>query len=63
MGYLDTGTLERGIESLVNVQWAMLMVNNHEFINSGPTAAIPLGPEQMLIFGGNTTKTFMLEDV
>lgn len=35
---------------------------NVDFLNSYPVAAIALGPDQMLIFGGQTTKTFMLED-
>lgn len=63
VGYLDSGTLERGVEaSLSTSQWAQLLVRNQDFINSGPVAAIPIGPDQMLIFGGQTTKTFMLED-
>ena len=63
VGYLDSGTLERGVEAALSTsQWAQLVVRNVDFVNSGPVAAIPLGPDQMLIFGGQTTKTFMLED-
>ena len=63
VGYLDSGTLEKGFEAAIaNSQWAQLVVRNVDFVSSGPVAAIPIGPDQILIFGGQTTKTFMLED-
>ncbi len=48
---------------MVDAQWAQLSVKNPEFVNSGPVAAVSLGNDQILIFGGQTTKTFMLEDL
>ena len=63
IGYLDSGVMDKGVEqSLGNSQWAQLVVRNPDFVNSCPVAAIALGPDQMLIFGGQNTKTFMLED-
>ena len=44
-------------------RWTMLEINNSEFVRSCPTAALSLGPSTMLIFGGNTTKCFLLDTV
>ena len=45
MGYLDTGTLERGSEAITMAAWAQLVVKNVDLVNSGPVAAMPLGPD------------------
>ena len=60
--YLDSGAQDKCLETMQTAPWAQLFVKNQEFINSCPVAAIPLGSDQMMIFGGQTTKTFMLED-
>ena len=44
-------------------RWSKLEINNSEFVRSCPTAALSLGPTTMLIFGGNTTKCFLLDTV
>ena len=63
IGYLDTGALERGVEGLPSIQWAKLVVRNLDFVNACPTAgfAMQANPYQLLIFGGATTKTFLLD--
>eukprot|EP00353_Schmidingerella_taraikaensis_P008791 CAMPEP_0185585192 /NCGR_PEP_ID=MMETSP0434-20130131/37147_1 /TAXON_ID=626734 ORGANISM="Favella taraikaensis, Strain Fe Narragansett Bay" /NCGR_SAMPLE_ID=MMETSP0434 /ASSEMBLY_ACC=CAM_ASM_000379 /LENGTH=133 /DNA_ID=CAMNT_0028205369 /DNA_START=251 /DNA_END=652 /DNA_ORIENTATION=- len=62
MGYLDTGTIERGFDPMTKAQWAQLVVKNVDFFNAGPVAGIPLGPDSMVIFGGQSSKTFLIED-
>lgn len=47
--------------SIAQHSWTKLEVKNAEFVRSCPTAAIPLGPGQMLIFGGASTKCFLLD--
>ena len=42
-------------------RWSKLEVKNVEFVRSYPVAALSLGPTQMLIFGGASTKCFMLD--
>ena len=50
--YLDSGVQDKCLETMQTAPWAQLFVKNQEFINSCPVAAIPLGPDQMMIFGG-----------
>ena len=42
-------------------RWTKLEVKNAEFVRSFPMAAISLGPQQMLIFGGASTKCFLMD--
>ena len=42
-------------------KWAQLEVNNVEFVRSQPVAGIQLNNTDMLIFGGDTTKTFQFD--
>ena len=44
-------------------RWGRIDVNNPEFVQSGPTAGVPLGPTSMLVFGGNSTKCFKVDRV
>ena len=64
IGYMDTGAIERSIEGLPSLQWQKLLVhNNPEFTMSGPVSGLPLrsDPFKILIFGGISTKTFILD--
>ena len=62
IGYLDTGTIERGLDAMCKATWAQLVVKNVDFFNAGPVAGIPLGQDSMIIFGGQSSKTFIIED-
>ena len=42
-------------------RWEKLEVKHAEFFRSCPVAALALGPTQMLIFGGATTKCFLFD--
>ena len=42
-------------------KWTQLEVNNVEFVRSQPVAGIQLNNTDMLIFGGDTTKTFQFD--
>ena len=42
-------------------RWTKLEVKNSEFVRSCPMAALSLGPQQMLIFGGASTKCFIMD--
>ena len=44
---------------LANKNWSYLDVANPDFIKSFPVAAIQLNETEMLIFGGETTQTFV----
>ena len=46
--------------SLTEKNWGYLEVSNPDFIKSYPTAGIRLNENEMLIFGGETQKTFIL---
>ena len=39
--------------------WIVIEVANQDFIRSGPVAAVQLSQNEMVIFGGETTKTFV----
>ena len=52
IGYLDTGTIDRGLDAMCKAAWAQLVVKNVDFFNAGPVAGIPLGQDSMIIFGG-----------
>ena len=47
--------------SMSQYRWTKLEVKNAEFVRSCPVAALSLGPTQMLIFGGASTKCFILD--
>ena len=47
--------------SISQYRWSKLEVKNSEFVRSCPVAAVSLGPTQMLIFGGASTKCFILD--
>ena len=42
-------------------RWSKLEIKNSEFIRACPSAALPLNATQMLIFGGSSTKCFILD--
>lgn len=44
-----------------NHRWTKLHVRNPEFIQSGPTAAVSIGPNLLLVFGGASTKCFKVD--
>lgn len=60
---LDCSALERGIEALPTLQWNKLVVKDEDFVSAFPTAGVQLeaNPEKIVIFGGPTTKTFLLD--
>jgi len=62
MGFLDTGAFDRGFEPLISAEWVQLVIRNVDFVNSTPVAAMAVGSDQIIIFGGQTSKTFMIED-
>ena len=45
--------------ALTDKSWSYLEVVNPDFIKSFPVAAIQLNENEMMIFGGETTKTFI----
>ena len=47
--------------SMSQHRWTKLEVKNSEFMRSCPVAALSLGPQQMLIFGGASTKCFLMD--
>ena len=46
---------------LADKQWTYMEVNNPDFIKTFPTAALQLNENEMMIFGGETTKTFIFD--
>ena len=42
-------------------KWTQLEVNNVEFVRAQPVSGIQLNGTDMLIFGGETTKTFQFD--
>ena len=42
-------------------KWVLLNVANRDFTQAQPVAGIKLNPTEMLIFGGDSTKTFQLD--
>ena len=45
--------------TLAEKHWSYVQVDNPDFIRSSPVAAIQLNANEMMIFGGETTKTFI----
>lgn len=44
---------------LAEKNWSYVQVDNPDFIKSSPVAAIQLNENEMMIFGGETNKTFI----
>ena len=44
---------------LAQQNWTVLEIANADFIKSGPVAAMQLSQNEMMIFGGETAKTFI----
>ena len=63
LAHMDCGALERGVDGVPSLQWTKLIVKNPDFVQSCPVAGMPLNgsPYSMLIFGGSTRKTFILD--
>ena len=45
--------------TLAEKHWGYVQVDNPDFIRTSPVAAIQLNENEMMIFGGETTKTFI----
>ena len=45
--------------ALAEKNWSYVQVDNPDFIKSSPVAAIQLNENEMMIFGGETIKTFI----
>jgi len=64
IGYLNAGDIDNNPDEMASLTWAKLWVsNNTEFMAAYPVAGTPLvsDPNKMLIFGGNTNQTFLLD--
>lgn len=56
----NSNTREYGAP-MARQKWTQLEVNNVEFVRSQPVAGIQLNNTDMIIFGGDTTKTFQFD--
>ena len=45
--------------TLAEKHWSYVQVDNPDFIRSSPVAAVQLNENEMMIFGGETNKTFI----
>ena len=64
IGYLNAGDIDNNPDEMASLTWTKLWVsNNTEFTAAYPVTGSPLvsDPSKMLIFGGNTNQTFLLD--
>ena len=56
----DLRKIEYGY-SMTQYRWSKLEIRNPEFVQACPCSALPLGPSQMIIFGGKSLRSFTLD--
>ena len=64
IGYLNAGDIDNNPDEMASLTWTKLWVsNNTEFTAAYPVtgSALVSDPSKMLIFGGNTNQTFLLD--
>lgn len=63
IAFLDCAPLDRGLDALSTLVWLKLIVKDPDFVSACPTAGVQLEgtPEKIVIFGGQTKQTFILD--